>query len=66
MAETFGPGQTTDAIVTVPASTTVGSKLAIYDGSLLLHNSNQSGFGGMLTFLNVGTGVALADTGPGH
>ena len=37
VAETFGPGQTTDAIVTAPTATTAG-KLAIYDASLLLHN----------------------------
>ena len=35
-----------------------GSKFAVYDGSLLLHNSNAAGTGGMLTFLNVGTVVA--------
>ena len=54
VAETFGPGQTADAIVTVPAATTAANRLAIYDGSLLLHNSNTAGFGGMLTFLTVG------------
>ncbi|MFN0282856.1 MAG: multicopper oxidase domain-containing protein [Kineosporiaceae bacterium] len=63
VAETFGPGQTTDAIVTVPPSTAGGTRLAIHDGSLLLHNSNTAGSGGMLTFLTV-TGPAAADTGP--
>jgi hypothetical protein len=64
VAETFGPGQTADAIVTTPASTT-DRKLAVYDGSLLLHNSNTAGFGGMLTFINAtGTGGGTDTTGP--
>ena len=49
VAETFGPGQTADAIVTAPAAT-ADARLAVYDASLLLHNSNTAGFGGMLTF----------------
>jgi Multicopper oxidase len=52
VAETFGPGQTTDVIATVPTSAAAGSKYAIYDGSLSLHNSS-SGNGGMLTFISV-------------
>ncbi len=60
VAETFGPGQTADAIVTVPA--TVGArKLAVYDAALGLRNSNTPGAGGMLAFLSVtGTGTATA------
>jgi hypothetical protein len=50
-AETLAPGQTGDAIATIPATTTDGSKFAVYDGSLMLHNSNAAGIGGMLTFL---------------
>jgi FtsP/CotA-like multicopper oxidase with cupredoxin domain len=52
VAETFGPGQTTDVIATVPSSAAAGSKYAIYDGSLSLHNSS-AGNGGMLTFISV-------------
>ena len=63
VAETFGPGQSTDAIVAVPSQTVAGSKLAIYDGSLLLHNSSASGFGGMMTFLAV-PGTLPAGAGP--
>ncbi len=62
VAETFGPGQTADAIVTVPAST-ADTSLAVADASLLLHNSNSGGFGGMLTFMDV-TGSGAVDTGP--
>ncbi len=60
VAETFGPGQTADAIVTVPA--TVGDrKLAVYDAALGLRNANTPGAGGMLAFLQVtGTGTATA------
>ncbi len=62
VAETMGPGQTADAIVTVP-TTTSDRRLAVYDASLTLHNTNAPGLGGMLTFLDVtGTG-ATSDTG---
>ena len=61
-AETFGPGQTADAIVTVPTTAT-DRRLAVYDASLTLHNTNKVGAGGMLTFLDVtGVGPAEADT----
>ncbi len=56
VAETFGPGQTADAIVTTPAAIAQLNRLAIYDGSLLLHNSNLVGTGGMLTFVTVPAG----------
>ncbi len=62
VAETFGPGQTADAIVTAPAATAATNRLAIYDGNLLLHNSNSGGFGGMLTFLEVAAGSGGGDT----
>jgi len=66
VAETFGPGQTADAIITTPAAITQLNRLAIYDGSLVLHNSNTAGIGGMLTFVTVpASGVVAPDaTGP--
>ena len=65
VAETFGPGQTADAIVTAPAATAEQNRLAIHDGNLLLHNSNTAGSGGMLTFLTIpGTGPGADTTGP--
>lgn len=61
-AETLAPGQTGDAIATVPAATSA-SKFAVYDGSLSLHNNGaDNAFGGMLTFVTAGTGTAV--TGP--
>jgi hypothetical protein len=57
-AETLAPGQTGDAIVTIPASVTTAQRYAVYDGNLHLRNSNAAGFGGMLTFLNAGAGAA--------
>ena len=60
VAETFGPGQTVDVLVNVSAGAAQGSKYPLYDGNLMLHNSTAPGFGGMLTFINVGT-----DPGPG-
>ena len=65
VAETFGPGQTADAIVTAPDASADETLYPIYDASLLLHNSNAGGSGGMLTFLSVGgTGVPGDTTGP--
>jgi hypothetical protein len=61
-AESLAPGQTGDAIATVPVAATNASKFAVYDGNLMLHNNNAAGFGGMLTFVTAGTGSAV--TGP--
>lgn len=61
VAETLAPGQTGDAIATLPTVTTE-SKFAVYDAALSLHNSNTPGMGGMLTFVTAGTGAAA--TGP--
>jgi hypothetical protein len=58
-AETLAPGQTGDAIVSVPA-VTVASKFAVYDASLMLHNNGGDGFGGMLTFVAAGSGTAAS------
>jgi hypothetical protein len=60
-AETIAPGETLDAIATVPQGTVPGTKFALFDGTLSLYNSNQPGYGGMLTFLQAGT----AGTGGG-
>ena len=62
VAETFGPGQTTDAIVSAPAVAGAVNRLAVYDSSLQLHNSNSGGIGGMLTFLEVAAGTGGSDT----
>lgn len=61
-AETLAPGQTGDAIATIPAVTSA-SRFAVYDASLALHNNGaDNAFGGMLTFVTAGTGTAA--TGP--
>ena len=62
VAETFGPGQTTDVITTIPAAATTGSKYAVYDASLSLNNGSTTGLGGMLTFLQVGASTATGPT----
>jgi FtsP/CotA-like multicopper oxidase with cupredoxin domain len=62
-AETLAPGQTGDAIATIATGTANGTKFAVYDGTLMLHNNgSSSAFGGMLTFVNVGVAVAGPDT----
>ncbi len=55
VAETFGPGQTVDTLVNVPVTAGQGTRYPLYDGNLMLHNSTAAGFGGMLTFVDVGT-----------
>ena len=62
VAETIAPGQTADAIVTVPASAVDGTKYALYDGTFAMHNGSAAGFGGMLTFISIGTAMPGADT----
>ncbi len=57
VAESLAPGQTGDAVVQVPSSATTDSRFALYDGNLMLHNNGAPGFGGMLTFVTVGTGT---------
>ena len=54
-AESIAPGQTLDAIGSVPVLATIGSKFPMFDSSLPLHNNRVAGIGGMLTFLTVGT-----------
>lgn len=59
-AATVGSGQTSDRLVTVPASagTDGETHYAVYDSSMLLHNNGAAGFGGMLTFITVADGAA--------
>lgn len=67
VAETFGPGQTADALVTAPDSS-VDVAMSLYDGSLGLHNSNvaSGGFGGMLAPIEVDANLPAGGdtTGP--
>ncbi len=57
IAETLASGQTKDIIATIPGGAVPGSKFALYDGSLLLHNNNDAGYGGMMTFLTLAPGL---------
>ncbi|MDR7253520.1 FtsP/CotA-like multicopper oxidase with cupredoxin domain [Nocardioides sp. BE266] len=67
VAETIGPGQTADALVKAPESS-VAVAMSLYDGSLLLHNSNvaSGGFGGMLAPVEVSANLPAGPdaTGP--
>jgi hypothetical protein len=54
VVNTIAPGQTADALAAIPAATLDGTQLALYDGTFLLHNNGAAGFGGMLTFFDVG------------
>jgi FtsP/CotA-like multicopper oxidase with cupredoxin domain len=62
VADTISAGQTLDALVTIPTATVNGSKFALYDANMLLHNNNSTSTGGMLTFLTVGTSSTGSDT----
>ncbi len=62
VAETIGPGQTADALVAAPATGDADQQLTVYDGSLLLHNSNVAGTGGMVTTVNVPGNPSPDDT----
>lgn len=62
VAETIAPGQTLDAIVTTPAAAPAGSKFAVYDANVILHNGAMAGYGGMLTFIALAGGAPGPDT----
>ncbi len=64
-AETIGPGQTADALVVVPNLPQAEHSVSVYDASLLLHNSNLGGAGGMYTSIAVsGTPAGSDVVGP--
>ncbi|MEZ5409252.1 MAG: multicopper oxidase domain-containing protein [Acidimicrobiales bacterium] len=62
VAETFGPGETADVLVHVPAAAATGTRFTLFDGSMSLFNNGKKtnlatarAFGGMMTFIEVGT-----------
>jgi len=58
---TVAPGQTADTLVDMPTSTPPGGgNYALFDSSLLLHNNNAPGYGGMLTYITLVDGVTPA------
>jgi FtsP/CotA-like multicopper oxidase with cupredoxin domain len=62
VAETFGPGQTADAIVALPA-TADDRRLAVYDAGFNLHNGPKApGLGGMLTSVVVAGTTSTTDS----
>ena len=62
VAQTIGPGQTTDAVVRVPAAAAPGTRLTVFDGNLQLRNRNRrpanatasTTYGGAMAFITVG------------
>jgi len=66
IAETIATGQTLDTLITVPGSALEGDMFAVYDANMLLRNATAAGFGGMMTFLTVGSGTPPPppDAGP--
>lgn len=65
VAQTFGPGESADALVTVPGAAATTTSLTVYDASQSLTNRMAGGVGGMLTTVDVpGSGAAGDVTGP--
>lgn len=65
VAQTFGPGESADALVTVPGAAARDTSLTVYDAGLGLTNRTAPGVGGMLTTVNVpGSGASGDTTGP--
>ena len=78
VADTLAPGQSADALVTLPVTTSPSTKYAIYDGALALNNANATGTGGMLAFIDAApagpdtdlagpttSSIVLTETAPG-
>ena len=61
VSKNMGPGETLDVIVDIPADMPDGSRIPLYDSSLILHNNNAAGFGGMVTFITTADGVPGPD-----
>lgn len=65
VAQTFGPGESADALVTVPGAAAQDTSLTVYDASQSLTNRTAAGVGGMLTTVDVpGSGATGDVTGP--
>ena len=65
VAQTFGPGESADALVTVPGAAAQDTSLTVYEASLGLNNRMAAGVGGMLTTVDVpGSGNAGDTAGP--
>lgn len=63
VSDTYGPGTTRDAVVTIPAGTAVGTKYPLYETNLALHNGAQVGsFGGAVTTIEVTASAAALPT----
>jgi hypothetical protein len=63
VAQTFGPGESADALVEVPGATSTDASVVVYEAANMLRNSNQGAadaqpvLGGMMTTIDV-AGVA--------
>ncbi len=67
VAQTFGPGETADALVTVPAAAPEATSLTVYDASGSLRNSTQNAavaapaLGGMVTTVDIPAAATAGD-----
>ncbi len=58
------PGQVADSFIQVDPGLGLGSQLPLYDSGLHLHNDANTGFGGMLTYVDVIAGLGGLPGGP--
>jgi hypothetical protein len=69
-AEKIVSGETMDALLSLPLDAVEGSRFALYDASLMLHNGSQRladgslAMGGMMTFVDAVVGVPPSLGGP--
>ncbi len=71
VAEKIASGQTMDVLTTIPLESETGTRYALYQSNLILHNSSQriglSGpvaYGGMMTFIHNVLGETPSGPGP--
>ncbi len=71
VAQTYGPGESADVLVNVPATTPNGTKLTLFEGSSALRNNGKKtnlatsrNLGGMMTFINVNNSSTADTLGP--
>src|SRR3981081_1938782 len=57
-------GQVADSFIQVDPGLGLGSQLPLYDSGLHLHNDANTGFGGMLTYIDVIAGLGGLPGGP--
>ncbi len=71
VAEKITSGQTMDTLTTIPVLSETGTRYALYQSNLILHNASEQiglngpvAYGGMMTFIHTLVGTTPAGPGP--